>query len=346
VGAEKVCMPPHFTTSRARIESERLGETFGRRARTTGITMEAPTRAVSAAPARDVGGIAIDWLFESPTVRLTRWACLARDRGVTAEKQQFWHVVGFPHGGSYVLQSEGDAALIDLNSIAFFNPLGVYRTSHPNGCGDHGAGIVVRPDVIADALSEWGGEGNPAEARFPFLRAPSSPRAFWIQHLVLSRLAAPSSVDPLEVEESALALVAESISAGIQLSRNKLTARPGTARRRRESVDAARGYLAVRFRTPVKLSEVAEAAGVSPFHACRMFKLETGVSITRFLHRLRVRAALAELPGCRGDITRLALDLGYSSHSHFTFAFRREFGVPPSAAWDRAWPLPAASLGN
>ena len=296
--------------------------------------MQPSSRTASAAPARDVGGIAIDWIFESPTVRLTRWNCLVRDRAVTAERQQFWHVVGFPHRGSYVLQSEGEAALIDVNSIAFFNPLGVYRTSHPNGCGDHGAGIVVRPDVVADALSEWGGDDDPAEARFPFLSAPSSPKAFWIQHQVLSRIAAPAPLDPLDVEESVLGLVAESIAAGIRLSRRKLAARPGTVRRRRQSVDAARGYLALHFREPVRLAEVAAAAGVSPFHACRMFRQETGISITRFLHRLRLRAALAELPGCRGDITRLALDLGYSSHSHFTCAFRREFGVPPSAAWN------------
>ena len=32
------------------------------------------------------------------------------------------------------------------------------------------------------------------------------------------------------------------------------------------------------------------------------------------------------------DLSRLALDLGYSSHSHFTAAFRRSFDVPPSAA--------------
>jgi AraC-like DNA-binding protein len=30
-------------------------------------------------------------------------------------------------------------------------------------------------------------------------------------------------------------------------------------------------------------------------------------------------------------LTELALDLGYSSHSHFTDAFRREFGVSPAA---------------
>src|ERR1700688_2927232 len=107
------------------------------------------------APPQDVTGIAIDWLFDSPTVRLTRWSCLVRERAVTSERQQFWHVIGFPHAGSYILYAEGDSALIDANCLAFFNPLGVYRTSHPNGCGDHGVGLVVAPDVIAEAISEW-----------------------------------------------------------------------------------------------------------------------------------------------------------------------------------------------
>jgi AraC-like DNA-binding protein len=57
--------------------------------------------------------------------------------------------------------------------------------------------------------------------------------------------------------------------------------------------------------------------------------------VNRFIHRLRLRAALDLLPEYRRDITRLALDLGYSSHSHFTYAFRREFGFPPSA-WRRS----------
>ena len=38
---------------------------------------------------------------------------------------------------------------------------------------------------------------------------------------------------------------------------------------------------------------------------------------------------LAELPR-RDDLTALALDLGFSSHSHFTAAFRRAFGRPPA----------------
>ena len=46
--------------------------------------------------------------------------------------------------------------------------------------------------------------------------------------------------------------------------------------------------------------------------------------------QLRLQGALPRLAAGE-DITRVALDLGYSSHSHFTWAFRRRFGVPPSS---------------
>ena len=290
----------------------------------------------STAPARDVTGIAIDWLFESPTVRLTRWSCLVRDQGMTSERQQFWHVIAFPHAGSYRLHSGGDSALIDVNGVAFFNPLGVYRTSHPHGCGDRGGGLVIRPDVIADALGDAGLPAAGDEAKFPFLRGPSSSRAFWIQHAIFARALAADPVDPIEIEEGAFALVAETVAAAARRGTAPAPERPPAARRRLASIDAARGYLLRRYREPVRLADVAAAAGLSPFHTCRAFKRETGVSVNRFIHRLRLRAALDLLPDYRRDITRLALDLGYSSHSHFTFAFRREFGVPPSSSWSRA----------
>jgi AraC family transcriptional regulator len=47
---------------------------------------------------------------------------------------------------------------------------------------------------------------------------------------------------------------------------------------------------------------------------------------------VRLLLALERLEDGERDLSRLALDLGYSSHSHFTAAFRRSFGTPPSAA--------------
>jgi AraC-like DNA-binding protein len=45
---------------------------------------------------------------------------------------------------------------------------------------------------------------------------------------------------------------------------------------------------------------------------------------------LRLRASLERVAEQRADLTSIALDLGFSSHSHFTDVFRREFGKTPS----------------
>jgi len=290
-------------------------------------------KAAQAAPARDVTGISIDWLFETDLVRLTRWSCLERQPALTRERQQYWHVIGFPHAGAYMLHSDGETALIDAATAAFFNPLGVYRTSHPLGCGDNGFGIVVRPDIAADALGEWtGAEIDPGQARFPFLSGPSSPRSYLLQHRLLAAMRPGARPDPLEMEEGALALVAESVALALERKARRTPIGPRAARRRRESANAVREILCRRFRRPLRLPEIARAVELSEYHVCRIFKAETGLSLSRYLHRIRLRTALPQLPGRRGDFTGLALDLGYSSHSHFSAAFRREFGMTPLEA--------------
>ena len=52
--------------------------------------------------------------------------------------------------------------------------------------------------------------------------------------------------------------------------------------------------------------------------------------VHRYLTLLRLRASLDRLAGGENNLTALALELGFSSHSHFADAFRREFGRTPS----------------
>jgi AraC-like DNA-binding protein len=47
--------------------------------------------------------------------------------------------------------------------------------------------------------------------------------------------------------------------------------------------------------------------------------------------RLRLHASLERVAEPGSDLTAVALDLGFASHSHFTAAFRRSFGLTPSA---------------
>jgi AraC family transcriptional regulator len=51
----------------------------------------------------------------------------------------------------------------------------------------------------------------------------------------------------------------------------------------------------------------------------------------QYRRRLRLRAALEAVTSGDATLTEIALGLGFPSHSHFTNAFRVEFGVLPSA---------------
>lgn len=95
-------------------------------------------------------------------------------------------------------------------------------------------------------------------------------------------------------------------------------------------VERAKAYLARRLDEPLDLEAVARAAHCSRFHLCRLFKRETGTTLSRYLHTQRLDEALARLADNRTRLSDLAADLGYASHSHFTAAFRREFGRTPS----------------
>jgi AraC-like DNA-binding protein len=79
------------------------------------------------------------------------------------------------------------------------------------------------------------------------------------------------------------------------------------------------------------LSDIARRVGVSPFYLCRSFRAATGSTLHAYRTDLRLREALNRLGDHGRDLTGLALDLGFSSHSHFTAAFRRAFGATPSS---------------
>jgi AraC-like DNA-binding protein len=78
------------------------------------------------------------------------------------------------------------------------------------------------------------------------------------------------------------------------------------------------------------LDRLARLLGVSRSHLSRVFRAETGETLTRFRNGLRVRAALDRLADGDRDLAGLAADLGFADHAHFTRAVRAEVGDPPS----------------
>jgi AraC-like DNA-binding protein len=108
--------------------------------------------------------------------------------------------------------------------------------------------------------------------------------------------------------------------------------RPQTVKEQSEIVSQAKLTLSEHLREKITLDQLAHTVHVSPYHLCRIFKREAGLSIHRYLQRLRLLNALEHLAECPKDnLTMVALGHGFSSHSHFSTTFQREFGVSPSA---------------
>ncbi|APA84221.1 AraC family transcriptional regulator [Paraburkholderia sprentiae WSM5005] len=79
---------------------------------------------------------------------------------------------------------------------------------------------------------------------------------------------------------------------------------------------------------PVTLAELARAAGLSPFHAARLFTRSTGLPPHAWRNQVRLQRALAPLRA-GVPVTDVAAASGFTDQSHFTRHFRRTFGVPP-----------------
>jgi AraC-like DNA-binding protein len=69
--------------------------------------------------------------------------------------------------------------------------------------------------------------------------------------------------------------------------------------------------------------------GGSPVYLTQVFQQVEGLPLYRYQLGLRLARAL-DLLGREDDLTAIALELGFSSHSHFSAAFQRAYGRSPS----------------
>lgn len=93
------------------------------------------------------------------------------------------------------------------------------------------------------------------------------------------------------------------------------------------------------FDSNLSLQSLANESGYSRVHFVRMFKAATGSSPHNYLLNLKLERAreLLKIPSM--SLIDIALDCGFSSHSHLSRLFRKFIGVTPSAYRRRLRPL-------
>jgi AraC family transcriptional regulator len=90
-------------------------------------------------------------------------------------------------------------------------------------------------------------------------------------------------------------------------------------------------YLRAEFRRTMRVRDVAAVASVHPVHLARTFRRALGCGVADYVRHLRVVEACRMLTSSDVPVGRVALDLGFSDHSHFTRSFRLAMGCSPAA---------------
>lgn len=107
--------------------------------------------------------------------------------------------------------------------------------------------------------------------------------------------------------------------------------RPSTRLHVQRRLELARGHLHDHLDRAVPLTELAREAGLSAFQLARYFTQVYGVPPAAYHRARRLEAADAALRAGQ-SASCVARDFGFAELSSFTHAYKRHFGVPPSAA--------------
>lgn len=272
-------------------------------------------------------------LYQSPLVTVSDYNCHITRSGPQSEEYNYVNNIVLMRHGAFRKHFGAKSVTATVNQSVFFAKDSAYRVSHPADCGDRGTIFNLSPRILKDIIRELDPAVDDApDYSFPFVTGPCDNALFW-RHRELVMSLENAEAEPLEhlwADVTAIQLMADILESAYAQHGIKIRRRTATHADHAERADAAKNYLAAHISDRITLDDVARKVNSSPYNFARIFQQQTGLPVHRYLTQLRLRAALERLAGGADDITELALDLGFSSHSHFTETFRREFGCTPS----------------
>ncbi|MES2130487.1 MAG: AraC family transcriptional regulator [Pseudomonadota bacterium] len=259
-------------------------------------------------------------LLSTPTVSVTDVCCLGNCRHKSeVEWTQNTRFV-FPYRGVFMRHVGQDDAVADANQVLFFNGGQEYQISHPVSGGDACMSVGVAPALVQE-LAPPEALARLAEPSFLTQHQRLDPRAQVLVALLRHSLRS-GVAETLEAETLALTLIRRSLGLA--------SAPAGASHGRRRLVERIKLVLMSDPARRWTLADIAAETGGSPVYLTQVFQQVEGMPLYRYQMQLRLARAL-DVIDQYDDLSALSLDLGFSSHSHFSAAFRQAYGRSPSA---------------
>jgi AraC family transcriptional regulator len=259
-------------------------------------------------------------LLKSSTVTIRDVYCQGSCRHQSAEECATATELVFSYRGVYVRHLGHDQAVAEANQVLFFNVAEGYRVSHPVPGGDASLSLAIsEPQLRELAPTSFLRDSATLAFRRQRLRIDARAQALvaLLRHSLRQKIA-----EPLEAESLALTLVQRALGP-------RTTHAAGASVGRQRLVDRVKLVLTSDLARRWTLAEIAAEVRGSPVYLTQVFQQVEGLPLYRYQLRLRLARAL-DLLAQYDDLTALSLDLGFSSHSHFSAAFREAYGRSPS----------------
>ena len=216
--------------------------------------------------------------------------------------------------GSFKYHSNRGKAVMSPGALLLGNCGEYFECSHEHASGDRCLSFRYTPEFFDRC----------GVRAFRVPRIPALPQlAPWAAMAQLA-VQAPEKVN---IDELALGLICAA-GAVLEHARDGDPA-PGPADERR--ISATLRFIESHFSQPIRLPQLASAAGMSAFHFLRTFRRVTGLTPHQYLLRTRLREAAQRLATQPQRVLEIALSSGFDDLSNFNHAFHAEFGVNPRA---------------
>ena len=264
--------------------------------------------------------LSVEPLLQTQTVQLRDVVCWGECRHKSAEECARVTQLVFPYRGVYVRHLGRNDAVAEANQVLFFNQGESYHVSHPIKGGDACLSLAIGEPWLRElARKDQLAEG--ATLRFRWQRLRIDPRTQALVSLLQHTLRRQVT-EALEAETLVLTLVRRALG-----ERTSHATRASAGRQK--LADRAKLVLSSDLARRWTLAEIAAEVGVSPVYLTQVFQQVEAMPLYRYQLRLRLARAL-DLLGRYDDLTSLSMDLGFSSHSHFSSAFRQVYGRTPT----------------
>jgi len=272
-------------------------------------------------------------IFQTPLVKIGALRCPPQHARFEEPGPTENFALVFPRSCSAIHRNDDVRFVATPSIVAPWNRGQVYRREALCPEGAVADWFAFDRDLVLDtARSLDPCVENMPERPFRVSHIRATQDTYLAQRKILRHVLRGEFTDAVSVEERALKILRRTIEESHRQWKQRIVrSEPYRPSLQDEVIWRAETHMARHFRDSLSIAEIAKQAGTSPFHLCRLFKKRRNTTLHARRNQIRLGTALEYIMDTAMDLTEIALLLGFSSHSHFTSAFRRHFGMTPSS---------------